>query len=280
MAKLKKLLKFFIGVIAAVYLILIKIEIVLIFFRSLSPKEHPELANYVIDILVCIAIVVNYKVTVSNPEKKYEKAKLVRYQYLQNIANKVIDELKSKGYDVDFNVMSTKWKFYPRLEPDKDGSGKRYFYWPWRKVFKCDWTSSDDYLMPPNFVLGAEQGTSGRALKNKDTENNGIVVVDVEKKSYEYAREEMNLNRNQFGTIKNLTLLASVIIQFKENETTGESKVIGILTMQSKSAGLGKIWMDSIEDYPEDVRTEIMNVRQILTESMDKIKKEYRKLYF
>ncbi len=70
---MKKVLKFIVGIFAAEYLVLTKFAFFTDLMKNMSPSQHPALAQHIIEALVCVAVIANHIVTVSNPEKKISR---------------------------------------------------------------------------------------------------------------------------------------------------------------------------------------------------------------
>jgi hypothetical protein len=271
---MKKVLKFIVGIFAAEYLVLTKFAFFTDLMKNMSPSQHPALAQHIIEALVCVAVIANHIVTVSNPEKKYQDAKTVRKRYLRNIAQESISELKAKGYDVKFNFMTVKRVlFVADLMPDRFGNGKLAIF---PRVFKCPWTSSENHSIPDNFVLGIKQGTSGVAYKTRKPKWLNLEAVD----KYENLPAELRLNRDQYNKTKHLTALVSIPITAPKYKGSGESTVIGILTMESNTTGLGNLIDGPKPDDPQNVKDTIENERKYFDSAMERLIQTYSELYF
>lgn len=232
-----------------------------------------------------------WKISKYNPEKKYEKAQMVRKLYLKDISNRTIEKFNEKKYskiasvaynektnkaEINFNVMRVKRRWYGYLDPNKKGKG-RFFLLP--RTFKDVWTS-DGHFISENFILGIRQGTTGIANRTTD-----LAQFSFYKATQEEAQKELNLNTQQFNDSKSVSILMSKAIFHKDEEERGKEQNVvklGVLTMEIKSEALGILMGLKQKDLDDNsaLKDAYDESLTFLSSILDELASEYSKLYF
>ncbi|MDI1254581.1 MAG: hypothetical protein PSV16_00645 [Flavobacterium sp.] len=277
---MRKILLFILAFICPLYVLAIEAG-----FKDYLKIEFPENASAIswsIFGFMSLAFYANFRITVLNPEERYEKAKIARAKYLRSYAVKVNEGLTSKDIpEFKFNVMIKRQSFFKRLYPKKnDTEGKaRLDFFP--KIFECIWTSEEDQHV--DILLGVNQGNSGIALKEKRAK-----IVSLTGMLYEDAKNEMKLNKEQFDEViikdqikqTSLAVLISTPIKVKVSTFFGDrSKVIAILNAECDDDGLGNLMSDKLTFSTAELET-IKTVKIQLLKMMDEFTKTCSDLYF
>ncbi len=162
------------------------------------------------------------------PEKKYQNALKSKDAFLKSYFLKNIDNLKVHDYEVTFNVMKEKkyWGFISLYSNWK----KNIF----PKIYECIFRFPDSNTIPLKFILGVDQGTNGLSIVE-----NGVRMYGIHGKTKETICSDLNVNDKQYTYISKSTFLASIPV--RPNDDKGNSKFVGVLTLESKSKGMEKI---------------------------------------
>ena len=226
---MKKISKFIIGLFCPLYLLLDKYG-----FSNWLEKNYPnhsELIYWGLFGIIVIATIINYFLSIYNPEKKYENAVRSRVAFLKAHFQKNIDAFKDCECEVTFNVMKEiNFRGYKKLYPKEKRWWKNFF----PKIYDCDFSVPDDYKIPLEFTLGARQG-----VNNLCKLENGLKMYGIRNKSKETVCSDLNLTDKQYEYVKKSTFIASMPIMPKDI-STGKVKYIGILSMVSNTDGMEK----------------------------------------
>ncbi len=212
---------------------------------------YPQAQLFIIGLLIIVTIY-NYYITVISPYRELQAMKKKRWNKLNEKAEEIVKTLKvATNFDLSFNIMIPRRKFFCRLEP------KGLTFFP--KVFTVVW-GYGTHRVHSHLRLTTNQGVCGMSYRYED-----FYAFDLEgmRKENKNLADEFNMTNKQIQLTEKGMIVASYPIFQKEDEPDGQkTEIIGVLNLQCHTENSGILISD-------------MTKREVLSKNMNGITKIY-----